>query len=215
MPANAFGYVPTPALVAPIEFTLRRADYAALGGHCDHPSARVVAPTTPSTRPMRSSLAARVKQLRPTRLLPGWRATAPGARSDRPGGRGVGPGDGASAPPSRLDRPEQPCSVASAEVLVEAPVLPLVPVPQAACRRRSPAAMVPAVAPFAVDHFITPMAAVAGSVAEEILGSMLARRNSAAPTSIMAATSRCICWPRTIHRRPVGSARRHGRCQRR
>jgi ApbE superfamily uncharacterized protein (UPF0280 family) len=31
-----------------------------------------------------------------------------------------------------------------------------------------------AVVPFAVDHFITPMAAVAGSVAEEILGSMLA-----------------------------------------
>ncbi|PWE30503.1 6-hydroxynicotinate reductase [Maritimibacter sp. 55A14] len=33
MPSNAFGYVPTPALVAPIEFTLRRSDYAALGGH--------------------------------------------------------------------------------------------------------------------------------------------------------------------------------------
>ena len=31
-----------------------------------------------------------------------------------------------------------------------------------------------AVAPFAADHYITPMAAVAGSVAEEILGSMLA-----------------------------------------
>ena len=30
-----------------------------------------------------------------------------------------------------------------------------------------------AVAPFAVDHFITPMAAVAGAVAEEILGAML------------------------------------------
>lgn len=30
-----------------------------------------------------------------------------------------------------------------------------------------------AVAPFAADHFITPMAAVAGSVAEEILGTML------------------------------------------
>ena len=30
-----------------------------------------------------------------------------------------------------------------------------------------------AVAPFASDHFITPMAAVAGSVAEEILGAML------------------------------------------
>ena len=30
-----------------------------------------------------------------------------------------------------------------------------------------------AVAPFAAEHFITPMAAVAGSVAEEILGAML------------------------------------------
>jgi 6-hydroxynicotinate reductase len=36
LPAGAFGYVPTPALVAPIEFTLRLSDYAALGGHMDH-----------------------------------------------------------------------------------------------------------------------------------------------------------------------------------
>ncbi len=36
MPSNAFGSVPTPALVAPIEFTLRRSDYAALGGHMAH-----------------------------------------------------------------------------------------------------------------------------------------------------------------------------------
>ncbi len=36
MPANSFGYVPTPALVAPIEFTMRRDDYEALGGHMDH-----------------------------------------------------------------------------------------------------------------------------------------------------------------------------------
>ncbi|PLL11395.1 6-hydroxynicotinate reductase [Tabrizicola sp. TH137] len=36
MPVNSFGYVPTPALVAPIEFTLRLSDYAALGGHVDH-----------------------------------------------------------------------------------------------------------------------------------------------------------------------------------
>ncbi|WP_170134864.1 6-hydroxynicotinate reductase [Acuticoccus kandeliae] len=35
MPENAFGYVPTPALVAPIEFTMTRDDYAALGGHVD------------------------------------------------------------------------------------------------------------------------------------------------------------------------------------
>ena len=33
VPDNAFGYVPTPALVAPIEFTLRRDDYVGLGGH--------------------------------------------------------------------------------------------------------------------------------------------------------------------------------------
>jgi hypothetical protein len=36
MPQNAFGYVPTPALVAPIEFTLRLADYAALGGYVEN-----------------------------------------------------------------------------------------------------------------------------------------------------------------------------------
>ncbi len=36
MPDNSFGYVPTPALVAPIEFTMRRDDYQALGGHMDH-----------------------------------------------------------------------------------------------------------------------------------------------------------------------------------
>ncbi len=33
MPRGSFGYVPTPALVAPLEFTLSRADYRALGGH--------------------------------------------------------------------------------------------------------------------------------------------------------------------------------------
>ena len=33
MPENSFGYVPTPALVAPIEFTMSRDDYQALGGH--------------------------------------------------------------------------------------------------------------------------------------------------------------------------------------
>jgi 6-hydroxynicotinate reductase len=35
MPARSFGWVPTPAIVAPIEFTMRRDDYAALGGHVD------------------------------------------------------------------------------------------------------------------------------------------------------------------------------------
>lgn len=35
MPTNSFGYVPTPALVAPIEFSLRSSDYAEMGGHVD------------------------------------------------------------------------------------------------------------------------------------------------------------------------------------
>jgi len=35
MPAQSFGYVPTPALVAPLEFTLPREGYRTLGGHDD------------------------------------------------------------------------------------------------------------------------------------------------------------------------------------
>ena len=47
-PTNAFGYVPTPALVAPIEFTLRVSDYEILGGHVDHiiPLESVIDPGT-------------------------------------------------------------------------------------------------------------------------------------------------------------------------
>jgi hypothetical protein len=36
MPKGSFGFVPTPALVAPIEFTLPAALYRQLGGHMDH-----------------------------------------------------------------------------------------------------------------------------------------------------------------------------------
>ena len=35
MPEKSFGTVPTPAVVAPIEFTMRRVDYTALGGHVE------------------------------------------------------------------------------------------------------------------------------------------------------------------------------------
>jgi hypothetical protein len=35
LPPGAFGHVPTPALVAPLEFTMARADYLAMGGHAD------------------------------------------------------------------------------------------------------------------------------------------------------------------------------------
>ena len=45
LPAGAFGYVPTPALVAPLEFTMPSALYAQIGGHLDQaqPLARVLA----------------------------------------------------------------------------------------------------------------------------------------------------------------------------
>ena len=36
MPEHSFGTVPTPAIVAPIEFSMRLDDYRALGGHMDH-----------------------------------------------------------------------------------------------------------------------------------------------------------------------------------
>ena len=60
MPSNAFGYVPTPALVAPIEFTMRMSDYAALGGHIeevqpieevDRPDVRKVGQVDPKSHP--------------------------------------------------------------------------------------------------------------------------------------------------------------------
>ena len=36
MPDNSFGTVPTPAIVAPIEFSMKLDDYRLLGGHMDH-----------------------------------------------------------------------------------------------------------------------------------------------------------------------------------
>ena len=36
MPDNSFGTVPTPAIVAPIEFSMALTDYRALGGHMAH-----------------------------------------------------------------------------------------------------------------------------------------------------------------------------------
>jgi hypothetical protein len=36
MPEHSFGTVPTPAIVAPIEFSMRQEDYRALGGHMEH-----------------------------------------------------------------------------------------------------------------------------------------------------------------------------------
>src|SRR3979490_1462944 len=59
LPAGAFGYVPTPARVAPIEFTLKLSDYAALGGHMDH------------VRPLASLKdSAEIRQMAPQQLQP-------------------------------------------------------------------------------------------------------------------------------------------------
>jgi hypothetical protein len=62
LPANAFGMVPTPALVAPIEFTLRLQDYAALGGHMD------------AVRPL-ASLDLAARRLAPSVGVNAWPAT--------------------------------------------------------------------------------------------------------------------------------------------
>jgi len=52
LPADAFGAVPTPALVAPIEFTMRREVFVALGGHDDQvvPIEQVIAEYGASAR---------------------------------------------------------------------------------------------------------------------------------------------------------------------
>jgi len=71
LPDGAFGYVPTPALVAPIEFTLATADYRDLGGHMDHvvPLADVVRRAEARATP--------------------WRADNPWPTVPRPGGTGA------------------------------------------------------------------------------------------------------------------------------
>jgi hypothetical protein len=53
MPEKSFGFVPTPAIVGPIEFTMRLDDYAALGGHMDR--VRRLEDVTGSARTRRES----------------------------------------------------------------------------------------------------------------------------------------------------------------
>ena len=57
-PDTSFGHVPTPAIVAPLEFTLTRADYLALGGHAA------------AIRPLRDILEHGGEYTRSTRTLP-------------------------------------------------------------------------------------------------------------------------------------------------
>jgi 6-hydroxynicotinate reductase len=69
MPENAFGYVPTPAIVAPIEFTVKKSDYANLGGHMD------------SVRPLEEVLSEKERQRQVASPRNPWplKPTAPGS----------------------------------------------------------------------------------------------------------------------------------------
>ena len=110
VPENAFGYVPTPALVAPIEFTLRRDDYLALGGHAAEirtlddivaTGGEYLNPRDSAGDSGRQSLAAagpiaasalaeRAVMNGPQAQMPGRRAPAASqSRADRPDRRGV------------------------------------------------------------------------------------------------------------------------------
>ena len=93
MPAGAFGYVPTPALVAPIEFTLRLSDYAALGGHMDHVRPLASLKDNTETRLMPSpspKAAARMTRLPQIAMLARRQAAAFAGWPDRPDRRGGG-----------------------------------------------------------------------------------------------------------------------------
>ena len=172
MPAGAFGYVPTPALVAPIEFTLRLSDYAALGGHMDYvrplalpegqfrnSSDALFAGATRMKRLPQIAMLADGKRLHlqdgPIDLIIEAKGTAADIRAayQAASRRFTGLFDELCAELAELRQPADPTHC---------------PLRGVVARR-----MHAAVAPFAADCFITPMAAVAGAVAEEILGAMV------------------------------------------
>jgi hypothetical protein len=74
VPQGAFGYVPTPALVAPIEFTMRRGDYVRLGGY------------ESEIRSVEDVLARGGEYLNPRRMAPAENIWPPLAQLRRPGG---------------------------------------------------------------------------------------------------------------------------------
>ena len=195
MPKLSFGHVPTPAIVAPIEFTLPRALYAAPGrAHAGHRAGAGRAARAgrgpPASRPGTRTIPGPSRRDRSR----GWRGTAGGASAltgmDAPTVRRLsddrlhlshGPIDvvlrGLGHAPKRCGPPKPPPS----------------PCSRPSCRRSSPNCrrcacpwpgrrtsahpvarrMVAACAPFA-PVFVTPMAAVAGAVADALLAAMRA-----------------------------------------
>ena len=206
MPAGAFGYVPTPALVAPIEFTLRLSDYAALGGHMDY--VRPLASLQGQHRNPPDALhpgTARMKRLPQIALL------ADGKRlhlQDGPIDLIVEAKGSEAEVRAAYDAAARRFTGLLDELCEELAELRKAADP-ARCALQGVVArrMHAAVAPFAADHFITPMAAVAGTVAEEILGAMLrAARLDRAYVNNGGDIALHLDRRRAVHRRPDGSA---------
>ena len=204
LPAGAFGYVPTPALVAPIEFTLKLSDYAALGGHMDHVRPLASLKDNTEIRQMPSQPSAGTARM--TRA-PQIRFLADGRRLHLQDG----PIDlivearGSEVTCVRLMTPRRGASPAcSMNSATSCRCCAARPIRRAAgCKEKVARRMHAAVAPFAAEQFITPMAAVAGAVAEEILGAMVRRGAACARLRQQWRRHRAASGGRrTLHRRP-------------
>ena len=195
LPAGAFGYVPTPALVAPIEFTLRLSDYAALGGHMDH--VRPLASLKDNTEIRQMRFAARGRDRAhdadaADRVSGRRQAAASAGRSDRPDRRG--------ATAARREIARGLCAAARRftglldELCDELPLLRQAADP-ARCLLQGRVArrMHAAVAPFAADAFHHADGGGRGRRRRRNSRRDAGERaGSSAPMSTMAATSRCI-----------------------
>ena len=212
MPAGAFGYVPTPALVAPIEFTMRLSDYAALGGHMDY--VRPLASLRDSAEAAADAAhpgTARMRRLPQIALLPDGRRLH---LQDGPIDLIVEATGSEAEVRAAYDAAAQRFTGLLDELCAEL---------RDCARRADPARcalkgvvarrMHAAVAPFAADRFITPMAAVAGSVAEEILGAMLdAAQLDRAYVNNGGDIALHLARGRAVHGRPDGPARSARAC---
>ena len=188
LPDNAFGYVPTPALVAPIEFTMRRDAYVALGGYeaeirtvedvlekgGEYFNDRRVAPA-PRGNPF--PLLAQLRRARNERPADRLAARRPPpaheSRADRPDRRGVRVGGRATGrlPPGRGALRHHAGGTGGRVAAVAQPSAGTPRAFAGATAKRMEAA-----ACRHADVFVTPMAAVAGAVADEVLAAMVAGR---------------------------------------
>ena len=204
-PNNAFGYVPTPALVAPIEFTLKLEDYAAWAAiwitSARSATARGNDAGGSVTAQPRKSLAlnhlARGHGIMRTRARFACFLLAAACIFHD------GPIDLISKPDrtarNATTAPTRPRSARFVTVLDEL----CAELPSSQPGHEAPrstqgthcATHVPRGLPYAERRFITPMAAVAGAVAEEMLCSDDTPPNLTAPTSTTAATSPCTLRP--------------------